>query len=115
MFSLLLKELIFDFYLQFEARCLRPFLKRGTIKAYLQSAGTLPVSRENWYMRLSIGENSSAADLRMKVGIPPGPAALCDFGSVSSFLIPLGFITMFCIGECGLGPLSGSLSVSSRV
>ena len=48
-------------------------LEEGAINASLQSAGMLPVSRENWYMRLSIGESSSAADLRMKVGIPSGP------------------------------------------
>ena len=90
-----------DTGLLFEARCLRSFLKKGA--GGYQSAGTLPVStRENCYTRLSINESSSAAELRMKVGIPSGPAALCSFRSLSSWITPIGFITMFCIGECGL-------------
>ena len=31
-------------------------MNRGTISASLQSDGTLPVSKENWYMGLRIGE-----------------------------------------------------------
>ena len=39
-------------------------MKRGATKVSLKTAGTLSVSREK-YMRLTIGESSSAAVLRM--------------------------------------------------
>ena len=87
-----------DTGLQFEAMCLSRFLKRGTISASLQSDSTLPVSIEHWYMRLRIDESSSAADLRMNVGIPSGSAVLYTFRSFRCFFTPFGLILISCIG-----------------
>ena len=46
------------------------------MRASRQSTGTQPSSSERWYIKLSIGDSSSAAALRIKVGIPSGPADL---------------------------------------
>ena len=42
------------------------------MRASRQSAGTHPSSSERWYIFVNIGDNSSAAALRIKVGIPSG-------------------------------------------
>ena len=65
--------------------------------ALFHSIGRCPVSKENWYRRLSIGTCSSAATLRIKVGIPAGPDALYDFGFFSKFFTPFMLTVMSCI------------------
>ena len=85
------------------------------MRASRQSAGTQPSPSERWYIKLSIGDSSSAAALRIKVGIPSGPADLNGRRSLSSFFTPFGLMMMLSIDENGLGPLSGILSVSSFV
>ena len=47
--------------------------------ALFHSGGRCSVSKENWYRRFIIRESSSAAALRIKVGIPSGPDALYYF------------------------------------
>ena len=49
-----------------------PFLKRGITSDPFHSEGTCPVPYKNWYFRFSIGASSSAAALRIYVGIPFG-------------------------------------------
>ena len=58
------------------------------MRASRQSAGTQPSSSEGWYIKLSTGDNSSA--LKIKVGIPPGPADLNGRRSLSR--VKPGFI-----------------------
>ena len=83
--------------------------------AFLQSAGTQPVSRDVWNIFVKTGEISSAATFYMYVGMLSGPEALCGFKSRRSFATPFGLTMIFHMAENGLGPLLGSLSVSSLV
>ena len=93
-----------------DGRCFGSFLYRGRIRASHQSAGTQLSSSESWYIQLSIGDISSAAALRIKVGIPSGPADLNERSFLSSFFTPFELMMMLPIDENGLGPLSGMLS-----
>ena len=56
-----------------DGRYFEPFSYRGTIRASHQSAETQPSSSERWYTKLSIGDSSSAAALRIKACTPSGP------------------------------------------
>ena len=80
-----------------------------------QSAETQPSSSERWYIKLSIGESSSAAALRIKVDILSGTEDLNERRSLNSSFSPLELMMMLSIDENELGPLSGMLSVSSFV
>ena len=83
--------------------------------ALFHSTGRCPVSKENWYRRLSIGASSSAVALRIKVGIPSAPGALYSFRFFGNFFTPFMLTVMSCIDGYGLGPLSEMLLVSSCV
>ena len=72
--------------------CLSPFLKTGTIQAYLKSDGTCPVSNEVWNILASIGASSSAAALRINAGIESG-----RFQSVEKFVN--SFLVDFYVGH----------------
>ena len=51
------------------------------MRASRQSAGTHPSSSERWYITDRIGDNSSAAALRMNVGMPSRPEAFIYLSS----------------------------------
>ena len=84
------------------------------MRASRQSAGTQPSSSERWYIKLSIGDSSSAAALRIKVGIPSGPADLNGRRSLSSFFTPFGLMMMLSIDENGLGPWTPNHARSNK-
>ena len=48
----------------------------GTMLAFLQSKGTVPEFSDFWNILVSAGASSSAAVLRINVGMVSGPAAL---------------------------------------
>ena len=74
-----------------------------------------PVSRDVWNIFVKTGEISSAATFNMYVGMLSGSGLLCGFRSRRSFVTPFGLTMIFRMAENVLGPLLGSLSVSSLV
>ena len=87
----------------------------GVIKASRQSDGTVPASKEDWKMRVSIGANSSAVAMSSLVGIPSGPDALWGFRFFKSLMTPGA---VMCIGSMVgvlLSPRSGMLAKFSLV
>ena len=84
-------------------------MKIGTILAVLQSVGTVPVSRDAWYIRVSAGAMMSATSLRSRGEIESSPAAVCILSYESSLWTPLKDMLMSGIDGVELCPRSGKL------
>ena len=84
-------------------------MKIGTILAVLHSVGTVPVSRDAWYIRIRAGAMLSATSLRSRGEIESGPAALCILSSESSLWTTLKDMLMSGIDGVELCPRSGKL------
>ena len=65
----------------------------GEIRASFHSLGSSPISSDDWKIAVSTGASWSAAIIRIRVGMPSGPDALCGLRSFNNFNTP----------SCGLG------------
>ena len=83
--------------------------------AFLQSSGTVPMLSDFMKIFVITGASSSAAVLRMNVGMVSGPAALYGFKFFSSLMIPGIVTTILSIVVYGLVSFSGKWSVFSLV
>ena len=89
--------------------------RTGTMLAFFQSVGALPVSREYWYSLVRIGASWLAADFKMKAETPSVPFALCILRSCRSLRTPFPCTRIESIVELWLVPFFGMFDLSSLV
>ena len=87
----------------------------GEIRASFHSVGSSPTSSDDWKIAVSTGASWSAARIRMRVGMPSGPDALCGLRSFNNYNTPSLWTWIRFMAVYGLFPLSGSAEVSSLV
>ena len=73
----------------------------GEIRASFHYVGSSPTSSDDWKIAVSTGASWSAARIRMRVGMPSGPDALCGLRSFNNFSTPcgLGFASWLGMGS----------------
>ena len=83
--------------------------------ACFHSDGILPQLSDFLKIIRRIGEINSLHSFSILLGNLSGPAALCGLRLFNNLFMPVSVMLMFCIGRCGLCPLSGIGSALSGV